>query len=393
MVRPGLELTTSRRVDGELMATYPAPGLYFQVTAPASAQALRTGVPAFLGRAGSGPWTTTPLARPGDFASAYPGSSGYLAAAVDGFFANGGQRCHVVRLRDDLPAPGALAAGLAALEDADADLVCVPDLVTASAWPDTADLTAVTDRQRQVLDHCAARGDRFAVLDAVPSGSASTVLAQRAALSGPSAAYGALYAPWLVADGNLMVPPCGHVSGVYAAVDDASGTQRAPAGIPLSTVLDVQVHWATDDLAQLSAAGVNAVLALPGRGFRIWGARTVSDDPAWRDVTARRVVAEIVRRLETFMTDLVDEPNDVRLWVRIMRELTAYLEGLYRRGALRGDSADSAFFVKCDSETNPPDTGATGQVVTQVGVCLAAQAEVLVLTVVRTADGSDVRAA
>ncbi|MEV6923678.1 phage tail sheath subtilisin-like domain-containing protein [Dactylosporangium sp. NPDC051485] len=375
------------------MATYPMPGLYIQATAPAPAPTVRTGVPAFLGRADSGPWTVTPLARPGAFAGTYTSSGGYLAAAVAGFFANGGQRCHVVRLREDMPEADALAAGLAALEDADADLVCVPDLVTAPAWPGTGDLTAVTGRQRQVLDHCAARGDRFAVLDAVPTGSASTVLAQRAALSGPSATYGALYAPWLVAAGNVLVPPCGHVSGVYAAADDASGTQRAPAGIPLNTVLDVHVAWNTDDLAQLTTAGVNTVLALPGRGFQVWGARTVSDDPAWRDVTARRVVAEIVRRLETFMTDLVDEPNDVRLWVRIMRELTVYLDGLYQRGALRGSTADSAFFVKCDSETNPPDVRATGQVVTQVGVCLAAQAEVLVLNVVRTADGTDVQAA
>jgi uncharacterized protein len=373
------------------MPSYPTPGLYYQATAPAPIQPLRTGVPAFLGRPGSEPTTATPLSRPGDFDAAFPGGGGNLAAAVRAFFANGGQRCHVIGLADGSAA--ALDAGLAQLEDADADLVCLPDLLESPAWTEGTTLSAVTDRQRQLLDHCAGRGDRFAVLDAVPSGSTTTVTGQRAALAGPSAAYGALYSPWLVDDTGTAVPPCGPVSGAYAAVDAATGTQRAPAGIELVGLLDVLVDWRDADLAELMTAGVNAVLARPGRGFRIWGARTASDDPAWRDVTARRVVTEIVRRLDTFMTGLVDEPNDVRLWVRIMRELTAYLDGLYQRGALRGATADDAFFVKCDSETNPPEVGATGQVVTRIGVALAAQAEVVVLNVVRTTDGTTVQAA
>ncbi|HEX4829618.1 MAG TPA: phage tail sheath subtilisin-like domain-containing protein [Trebonia sp.] len=363
------------------------PGVYFQATSPPAAVPAQTGVPAFLGFASGGPWTATALSPADDVSAAFP-ATGFLDAAVQGFFANGGRRCHVVRLRADQPAATALAAGLAALEDADADLICLPDLVNVPTWADASDLGPVTSAQRLALDHCADRGDRFAVLDAVPSSSATVVAAQRQALGGPSASFGALYAPWVLADSKAVVPPCGHVSGIYAAMDAAAGTQRAPAGVELAALLDVQVAWGDADLASLTSSGVNVVRALRGRGLRPWGARTVSDDPQWRDITARRVVTELVRWLETFMTGLVDEPNDVRLWVTIMREVTAYLDGLYQRGALRGATADAAFYVKCDSETNPPAQRAGGQVVTQVGVALAAQAEVLVLNVVRTPDAA-----
>ena len=45
----------------------------------------------------------------------------------------------------------------------------------------------------------------------------------------------------------------------------------------------------------------------------------------------------------------------MRLWVRIIRELTALpATALHERGALRGRTPDEAFFVKCDGETNPP---------------------------------------
>ena len=55
----------------------------------------------------------------------------------------------------------------------------------------------------------------------------------------------------------------------------------------------------------------------------------MSDDPTWKQVNARRVFHGLSRWIERFLTDLVHEPNDMRLWVRIMRELTAHLEGLH----------------------------------------------------------------
>jgi uncharacterized protein len=99
------------------------------------------------------------------------------------------------------------------------------------------------------------------------------------------------------------------------------------------------------------------------------------------------------RWLERFFTELTYEPNDVRLWVRIMRELTAYLDGLFQRGALKGRTPEEAFFVKCDSETNPPDVTEAGMVVTNVGVALAAPAEFIVVRIIHGTSGVSIQSA
>ena len=97
------------------------------------------------------------------------------------------------------------------------------------------------------------------------------------------------------------------------------------------------------------------------------------------------------RWLEQFLAQVAYEPNDIRLWVRIMRELTAYLDSLYQGGALKGRTPEEAFFVKCDAETNPPDVTDAGMVVTNVGVALAAPAEFIVVRIIHGASGVSVQ--
>jgi hypothetical protein len=64
----------------------------------------------------------------------------------------------------------------------------------------------------------------------------------------------------------------------------------------------------------------------------------------------------------------VFEPNDMRLWEGVKRTLNAFLRGLWRDGALFGATADQAFFVKCDAETNPPESRDEGKLVVVVGI-------------------------
>jgi len=156
-------------------------------------------------------------------------------------------------------------------------------------------------------------------------------------------------------------------------------------------VLDLRVNLASDAIGQLYAEGVNCLRAVPGRGIRVWGARTLSDDSDWQSVGARRVFLTMGRWLEQFLAQVAYEPNDIRLWVRIMRELTAYLDSLYQGGALKGRTPEEAFFVKCDAETNPPDVTDAGMVVTNVGVALAAPAEFIVVRIIHGASGVSVQ--
>ena len=375
-----------------------APGVYLQDVFPPPAPSLLTGVPGFLGYAGQGPVNVpVPLMLWPQFEAQFgpPPATGFLAYAVSGFFENGGLLCYVVRLDGTATPLEALRGGLSALQGTAAvDLLCAPDIMPPPSPSSPPDVAAVTALQAEVLADCAHTGGRFAILDAVPTSDTSVVETQRAALTGHD---GALYHPWLWAtaqtqDGSpLYLPPSGHVAGIYARSDQQVGVHKAPANEMVEGVLDLRVNLDGDTIGRLYGEGVNCLRAVPGRGIRVWGARTLSGDGDWQYVGARRVFLTMGRWLEEFLAPLAYEPNDIRLWVRIMRELTAYLDNLFQRGALKGRTPEEAFFVKCDSETNPPDVTDAGMVVTNVGVALAAPAEFVVVRIIHGASGVSVQ--
>ncbi|HLK00147.1 MAG TPA: phage tail sheath subtilisin-like domain-containing protein, partial [Streptosporangiaceae bacterium] len=324
-----------------------------------------------------------------------PSTNAFLGYAVRGFFENGGLLCYVVRLDSTVTALAALTSGLAAIRDiAEIDLICAPDIMPAPSPATPPDVAAATALQNAILAECQNTGGRFAILDAVLSIGIATAEGQRTALASSDAA---IYHPWIrvtAVDGSgLFVPPCGHVAGVFSRSDRETGVHKAPANETIDGVLDLRATLADDDIGQLYTEGVNCLRAFPGRGIRVWGARTLSGDLAWQSIGARRVFLTMGRWLEAFLTQLCFEPNDTRLWVRITREVTAYLDGLFHGGAFKGRTQAEAFFVKCDSETNPPDVIRAGRVVTIIGVALAAPAEFIVVRIIHGASGVSIQPA
>jgi phage tail sheath protein FI len=358
------------------------PGILRQDVPPERSADQSSGVCALLGVAGEGPFYTPVALRRADqwataFGAAVPGA--HLAAAVQGFFACGGTACYVVRV--DLGDDDWLARGLAALAPLDdADLIAVPDLPASPADRRVA-------LQRAVLEHCARAGTRFAVLDAAPGATAAEAIADRAGLS---SRFGALYFPWVrLADGSV-VPPCGHVAGVYAAGDADRGVGAAPANRELAGVFDLVPLPTPADLAELTAAGVNPLRSLPGRGLRVWGARTLAgaDQPEWSAIGVSRLFLAVARWLSAIGPALTFEPNDLALWVRVRRQLTERLWQLWRRGDLAGASPDEAFYVTCDAGTNPPELRDAGLLVTEIGLAPTVPAEFVVVRLVQ--QGADV---
>lgn len=373
------------------LGRYQTPGVYRQDLFERPSAELQTGVPVFLGVAARQPDSRVQkLTLWQQFADQLgePPPGSFLAAAVRGFFANQGGLCYVVRLEDSTPA--ALAAGLETIAGFDdADLVCAPDIMRPAEPGGALEPAAVRAMQQLLLDHCAGRGDRFAILDALPGRDPATALAERRQLGG---ADGALYYPWVGVAGPQgaalrFVPPCGHVAGVFARSDRAAGVHKAPANELLSDALDLERDLTQADQAGLNPEGVNCLRAFPGRGIFVWGARTLSPDTVWAYINVRRIFLTAGRWVERNMTGAVFEPNRPQLWVRVERELKAYFGRLYERGALRGASAEEAFYVKCDAETNPDEVRNQGKVITEVGLAPTTPAEFVVVRIVHGTSG------
>ena len=77
----------------------------------------------------------------------------------------------------------------------------------------------------------------------------------------------------------------------------------------------------------------------------------------------------------------VFEPNDISLWEGVKRTITAFLLGLWKDGALFGASASQAFYVKCDEETNPPESIDEGKLVVEVGIAPVKPAEFVIFRI------------
>jgi Bacteriophage tail sheath protein len=369
------------------MVSYRTPGVYLEPVFLKPAARLETGVPGFVGFV-NGPFhTPLPLHRKDEFATRFtPAAGSFLADSVAGFFGNGGVRCYVVGADPD-PSKDRATALIDALEAlgplVDLDLVAAPDAMVLA----DGDATALV--QRRLLEHCARHGDRLAILDALPGATTTRVLAQRSALTigQTEPVNAALYHPWVKvaspAGGLRSVPPSGHVAGIYSRTDARVGVFKAPANEPVIGALDLDPFVDADAQDRLNPEGVNCLRLLPGRAIRVFGARTLSRQDEWRYVSVRRLLLTLRRWLDRNMTFAMFEPNGPRLWIRIRRELTIYLTQLWEDGALAGDTPDEAFFVKCDVETNPPESRESGAVVTDIGLAPSAPAEFIVVRIVQ----------
>jgi phage tail sheath protein FI len=256
--------------------------------------------------------------------------------------------------------------------------------------------------QRAVLEHCEKMGDRFAILDSprgAQAGRGANKMEEWAVnyhlLS--CSKYGALYYPWVrekttdFGGRDLFIPPGGHVAGLFARVENGEGVGRAPANEILRGVVEFEFCVTDGEQALLNPLGINCLRSFPGRGLRVWGARTLSLSPLWTYVNVRRLCLAIVKQIVLNLQWSVFEPNDKRLWDAIVATLSLFMSDLFQSGALVGATPEEAFFVKCDEETNPPEVRDLGQVVTQVGFAPARPAEFVLVTITRTAESVSVR--
>ncbi|MGK8501084.1 phage tail sheath family protein [Nocardia asiatica] len=281
-------------------------------------------------------------------------------------------------------------SGLAAIDEV--TMVAVPDLMSAYERG-AIDLESVQAVQQEMITHCELMGDRVAILDPPPGLGPQQVKEWRVEKAGYDSKYAALYYPWIKvldpATGTArFVPPSGHVAGIWARNDESRGVHKAPANEVVRGALTLGVQLTKPEHDLLNPIGVNCIRAFPGRGIRVWGARTLSSDPSWRYLNVRRLFNYLEESILNGTQWVVFEPNDDALWARIRRTISAFLVNEWRKGALFGLTPDEAFYVKCDRETNPAESIDIGQVICEVGVAPVKPAEFVVFRLAQFSGGT-----
>ncbi len=279
--------------------------------------------------------------------------------------------------------------GLEVMEDV--TMLVVPDLMSVPPG-EKLNLDMVKAVQTAMIAHCERMGDRVAILDAPPNATPQEIKEWRMNTAGYDSSYAALYYPWIQVDDpiqnrSIPIPPSGHVAGIWARSDNTRGVHKAPANEVVLGATGLAYNCTKGEQDTLNPNGVNCIRAFPGRGIRVWGARTLSSNPSWRYINVRRLFNYVEKSIERGTQWVVFEPNDMMLWARVRRDASAFLTTVWSDGALFGASPAQAYYVKCDSELNPPEQRDLGRLFIEIGMAPVKPAEFVIFRISQWAGG------
>lgn len=205
--------------------------------------------------------------------------------------------------------------------------------------------------------------------------------------------YAAMYHPWLQmydagARRSAWFPPSGAMAGIYARTDNERGVHKAPANEIVRGCTGLSSNYNTGEQDILNPIGVNLIRSFPGRGIRVWGARTISSNGLWKYINVRRLFIYVEESIRANTNWVVFEPNSEALWNRVSRTIENFLATCWRDGALAGSSPDQAFFVECGPTTMTQDDIDNGRLICQIGIAPVKPAEFVIFRITqKTAAG------
>ena len=141
--------------------------------------------------------------------------------------------------------------------------------------------------------------------------------------AGYDSKFATLYYPWIEVMDPLTrrpidgaaVRPHGRRLGAHRQHPRRAQGARPTRSCSASTASAFQITH--EEQGGLNQSGINCIRAFPGRGIRVWGARTLSSDPEWRYLNVRRLFNYISESIMEGTQWAVFEPNDERLWIRL----------------------------------------------------------------------------
>ncbi|WP_057938973.1 phage tail sheath family protein [Algoriphagus resistens] len=349
------------------------------------------------------------------------------------YFMNGGGPCYIISIGSTTATPDPLAYenGLLACEAEDEPtLIVFPDAVNTLDEGDYYTLISLA------IDKCALLQDRFTLLDVHTPGTNNTTTIsdfRSAFTKNDSLNYAAVYYPFLKttfdfefdeADVDVIIntggvdaaavplstlrtgetaiynagiakireklsptlPPSSAMAGVYAKVDASRGVWKAPANVSLNAVYDLTAKISDAEQGGMNidpttGKSVNAIRMFHGKGFLVWGARTLAgNDNEWRYINVRRFFIMVEESSKKATMQFVFEPNDANTWVKLRAMLENYLTLLWRQGALAGAKPEHAFYVRCGlGQTMTAQDILEGRLIVEIGMAAVRPAEFIIL--------------
>ena len=270
--------------------------------------------------------------------------------------------------------------GLLSLEDLD-------DIAIVAAPGSTHNYSTNTDEAHAIVNslitHAQKMRYRIAVIDA---GNGMTIGDVRAMRAQFDTSWAAFYYPWIeildpITNQPNIMPPSGFVAGIYARNDINRAVYKAPANEVVNLAIGFEKLLNKAQQEVLNPEGINAFRFFEGRGYRLWGARTMSSDTEWMYVNLRRYFAFLEHSIDKGTQWAVFEPNGERLWANVRSTIDDFLFDQWQNGALLGDKPEKSYFVHCDRSTMTQNDLDQGRLVCLIGVAPLRPAEFVIFRI------------
>lgn len=254
--------------------------------------------------------------------------------------------------------PGKRSGIQAFIENSDVSIMSVPGIT-------------IPEVQMSLIAHCENLKSRFAVLDMPKDKKKTDELIEYRDMF--DSHYAAFYHPWIqifdpLSKKNIIAPPSGSMVGIYARTDNTYGVHKAPANEVVRACTGLASTYNTAEQDLLNPRGINLIRSFPGRGIRVWGARTATSNATWKYINVRRLFIYLEESIRANTNWVVFEPNTEALWGRVKRTIEMFLASTWRSGALAGSSPSEAFFVEIGRSTMTQDDIDNGRLICVIGV-------------------------
>lgn len=267
--------------------------------------------------------------------------------------------------------PGKRSGIQAFIENSDVSIMSVPGIT-------------IPEVQMSLIAHCENLKSRFAVLDMPKDKKKTDELIEYRDMF--DSHYAAFYHPWIqifdpLSKKNIIAPPSGSMVGIYARTDTAVGVHKAPANEVVRACTGLASTYNTAEQDLLNPKGINLIRSFPGRGIRVWGARTATSNATWKYINVRRLFIYLEESIRANTNWVVFEPNTEALWGRVKRTIEMFLASTWRSGALAGSSPSEAFFVEIGRSTMTQDDIDNGRLICVIGVAPVKPAEFVIFRI------------
>ena len=186
-----------------------------------------------------------------------------------------------------------------------------------------------------------------------------------------------------VGAGLVLRTMTGAILGREALVaKNADGFHKIAGGsdIVLSNIIKLPTGESILNEEFLNPQGINVIKKLKGN-FVMWGARTISTDPAFKFAQKREQLSHYENIFRENFDFIIFALNNVDARSRLETSFISFFLPEFSKSAIVGNSFEDAVRIKIDDENNPPEETVSGNLNAEITVRIVDTVERFIITI------------